>query len=418
MWYSQKNNVDSYAQYFVSSGAETSYSGYQQAWRMLGIYVDCSNYIAATSSSNNNDNHNSNNQGCQRYLVWAAYVDLNYQGDAIGEYAYYNLDSKLYDDSICNATESKRCAKMDCHDSKSTTWSLMGIYKEPYYGSEWFEQLFKHFGYCVWDENEYSFMSSNYENWPEKCVQSNVYHPVTNSPFYIDLKPGPNLTLAVYTDAVCFNEYIPSTDESLPEGTTPVDTDSVIQSSGYLTSDYLRAFNDAMMSFKICQPCPAFNINNADDEYACDDAAGYTNVNQCMKFRTKTTMMFMTPKDIHVAFVQGAITDIQFYHIPINSTMMWTSSDNVYESSYQSIYFQPSMNDPSSQTMKMSQGGVNALLVFSILLLIGTFYYCYKVIVWILRKNGTLRKFFNIRRNRVNQDNAMMNTMEKAIDTH
>jgi hypothetical protein len=52
----------------------TYYSGYQQAWRMLGYYVDC-------GSSSGDDHHrdrelngnNNNNQGaCIRYLLWAA----------------------------------------------------------------------------------------------------------------------------------------------------------------------------------------------------------------------------------------------------------------------------------------------------------------------------------------------------------
>lgn len=49
------------------------YSGYQQAWRMLGFYVEC-------DESNMNDNNHRGrqlNQGyqiatCQRYLLWAA----------------------------------------------------------------------------------------------------------------------------------------------------------------------------------------------------------------------------------------------------------------------------------------------------------------------------------------------------------
>jgi hypothetical protein len=28
-----------------------------------------------------------------------------------------------------------------------------------------------------------------------------------------------------------------------------------------------------------------------DKDFACNDDAGYTNVNQCMKFQTKTTML-------------------------------------------------------------------------------------------------------------------------------
>jgi hypothetical protein len=428
MWNRHNDNVDTYAQYYISTNADTSYDGYQQAWRMLGIYVDCSNYNPSFSNGNNNNNNdNNNNKGCTRYLVWAAYVDVNYQGGTIGEYAYYNRTGNNYDDSICNITKSTRCARMDCHDSKSTTWSLMGIYKEPYYGSEWFEQLFKHFGYCAWDETTYEFMHSNYENWPEKCVQSKVYHPITNTPFYIDLKPGPNLELAVYTDAVCFHEYDPKTDNSLDENTAAtVDTDAIIQSVGYLSSNQLVAFNDGMMTFKICQPCNAVNLYNGnnknrrklndgnDNSFSCNDAAGYTNVNQCMKFRTKTTMMSMTPKDIHVAFVQGAITDIQFYHLPTNTT---TVPETVFQSSYKSIYFQSSVNDPSNLSMKMSRAGVNVLLLWSIVVLIGTMYYSYKVFTWMMRKHKKSRRRQNKVSNQPNNDTTTTAIDETTIAT-
>ena len=70
-----------------SSSYDTSYDGYQQAWRYLGFFIDCSN---RGRNNNNNNNENNNNADrdrrqrylneqdneatntCQRYLLWAA----------------------------------------------------------------------------------------------------------------------------------------------------------------------------------------------------------------------------------------------------------------------------------------------------------------------------------------------------------
>jgi hypothetical protein len=49
------------------------YSGYQQAWRMLGIYIECDE----SNMNDNNHRHLQEGEGseiatCQRYLMWAA----------------------------------------------------------------------------------------------------------------------------------------------------------------------------------------------------------------------------------------------------------------------------------------------------------------------------------------------------------
>jgi len=100
-----------------------------------------------------------------------------------------------------------------------------------------------------------------------------------------------------------------------------------------------------MSVFKICQPCRAYNLqwnqnkksgdkherredrmlgnnnknNNNDGDgveqarYNCYDAAGYTNVNQCYKFETKTSMAIAEPEDMARASEQGSILLIKAY---------------------------------------------------------------------------------------------------------
>ena len=52
--------------------------------------------------------------------------------------------------------------------------------------------------------------------------------------------------------------------------------------------------------------------DDADDyNFHCFDDAGYDNVNQCMKFRTKTKMMWAKIQELEVAAMQNTITQIQ-----------------------------------------------------------------------------------------------------------
>lgn len=110
-----------YADSFVDGN--TYYDEYSQAWRVLGWYIDCSEYssqrmVRRLENANQDDAGNNGAEStlqCERYLLWAAYVDLDYQGGGIGEYQFFNDESSTWDKSACDATGGKRCALMDCH---------------------------------------------------------------------------------------------------------------------------------------------------------------------------------------------------------------------------------------------------------------------------------------------------------------
>lgn len=85
--------------------------------------------------------------------------------------------------------------------------------------------------------------------------------------------------------------------------------------SAYSLEVGLEKWNDAFDVFKVCQPCKAYNLgyntdlNNGggdrqggdqDEGYAfsCYDDADYLNVNQCMKYATKTEMLAGTWKGV------------------------------------------------------------------------------------------------------------------------
>ena len=267
------------------------------------------------------------------------YVDESYQGGGIGEYHYFDPQSQQWDYSACEAHGNGRCAPMDCHISNTTTWKLMGVFKEAsYFGNDaFFEQLFKHEGVCLWNDDDlYDFMSeSRKEAWPQGCVSTgykgnDFYYESTSSSggsnyLYIDMKPtwNGNMTYGLYTDQYCKTEY---------EG-LDVDVDKVAKNMGLLYGNSLNTWNDALEIYKVCQPCRAYNLQNnfdagydggrrLDGDYSyyddvnegyfqCRDDAGYTNVNQCMKFRTHAELEVATWEDLVTATNQGGILQVK-----------------------------------------------------------------------------------------------------------
>jgi len=325
---------------------------YATAWRYIGFYIDCSNLY----SNNNNNNHERDlgednqeerdlgeNQGCNRYLLWAAYADLGYTGGGIGEYQYYNRFTDTWSDMSCDYTSSTyRCAKMDCH-LPSENFKLLGYYKAAQNAQrEWYGQLFKHEGVCVWnDEDTYEFMQGNKEKWPEKCASSGTYDNTTL--LYYDLKPAAdgNVTVGLYTDYYCSKDY-----------TGDLDTESILDGLGYYQST-IDEWNTHFGAYKICQPCVAHSLaymdgapsgrrelkedNNNNEIFQCYDQAGYTNCNQCMKFKTKTEMMTATMEDVQMASAQKTTTWIPS-----------TTSLNIAAVTYTTSSFSPAFGSSSN----------------------------------------------------------------------
>ena len=135
----RKQAVDLNTMYAQSwaDGVNQEWDDYQQAWRLLGFFVDCDDdshwhydddaYVQQFSGSGDEQYSSS---GCPRYVLWAAYVDPEYQGGGIGEYQFWNRNNQKWDTTPCNynAEENGRCAKMDCH-AADTHWQLLGLYK-------------------------------------------------------------------------------------------------------------------------------------------------------------------------------------------------------------------------------------------------------------------------------------------------
>ena len=250
-------------------------------------------------------------------------MDLDYQGGGIGEYQFYDRRAHKWDDTSCVAG-SGRCAKMDCH-LKDSNFKLLGFFKEPNY-HEWMEQLFKHQGVCLWTDNEYNFMSTDRYLWPCYCTSTGKMDEDGNILYY-DTKPMAEgrIGLGLYTDERCKYDYVGN-----------MDIMEILESGGGDKNDYgsvaqlrkgLEDWNEAFDVFKVCQPCKAYNlgyntdVNKGDRQggdqendgyaFACYDDADYLNVNQCMKFKTKTEMMAADFRDLMLAHEQGNIVQFE-----------------------------------------------------------------------------------------------------------
>jgi hypothetical protein len=261
------------------------------------------------------------------------YIDLDYSGGGIGEYQFYNRHTKSWDSTSCKS-KTGRCAKMDCHLA-STNFKLLGFFKEPNY-HEWMEQLFKHQGVCLWTDNEYSFMQSGRQVWPCYCTSTGQQDESGKYTLFYDTRPMPEgrIGLGLYTDEYCKQDYMGS--KSVADVLSKIENDNnnnngnekdKKENSGNVASlaASLSTWNDAFDVYKVCQPCKAYNLgynSNANGErqggdadagytFDCYDDANYVNVNQCMKFKTKTEMLAADFRDIMLAHQQGTIVEFE-----------------------------------------------------------------------------------------------------------
>ena len=273
-------------------------------------------------------------------------MDLDYSGGGLGEYKIWDHAKNDWDTSTCGKTGGKRCVKMDCH-LPETHYSLIGYYKEPNY-REWMEQLFKHEGICAWDfwddEDTYQAMQDMRETWPEQCTEVQV----NGEYVYFDLAPqtGGRLDIGIYSDSSCYEKYNGSItvadalkayhggyddDYNMfnyrdDDAYDPHEAQEDMKGNTYLLEKNIKIWNDAFDVWHSCNPCKAYDLSNdgsnsngdEDDHddnddsdnkglWACDDDAGYHNVNQCMKFKTKTKMIPATYNDIMLATEQGTV---------------------------------------------------------------------------------------------------------------
>jgi len=372
-------------------GAEIEFDEGQQAWRFVGWWIDCNEDIkGAYGNPDGGDNsHGSQSEdyeegACQRYLMWAAYIDPYYEGGGISEYQYYNTYNQAWDATPCNygggggsgdnGGDGSRCAKMDCHE-EDTEFELLGLFKHADY-DEWFDQLFKHTGYCVWDSDAYEFMQSASRNIPRGCRDTGSTDSLLN-PLYYALKPlsDGGMTIGIYKDTKCIEEYNGWSSLGAVLGGNILaqashdsgDDDGNGGDDGveYTLSEALDIWSKHFDVWKVCHPCVAANLGNVgwdadddaskgdryegyfddgyfddgyngndQDDFDCNDDAGYTNVNQCMKFMAKTNLMTATFTDYSLGTQQGSLEELHLSGYTKETTGDKYYSRNVFSKSH------------------------------------------------------------------------------------
>lgn len=172
-------------------------------------------------------------------------------------------------------------------------------------------------------------MQSYRESWPRGCSDSGLTGSGGQA-LYLDIKPlaGGNMTLGLYSDQVCTKEYGYTNNQVMD-----------LLSSKYSSKmgDIVSYWNYNFGIFSQCQPCVAYSLGNGNNndrrtqedqdgegDFQCDDAAGYSNVNQCMKFNTKTRMRSASLRDVELATREGTISDS--YAVALRETQYESSS--------------------------------------------------------------------------------------------
>lgn len=238
----------------------------------------------------------------RRVCLTCQYVDEYHEGNGFKEYQYY--DTNLYEwVEVCDLHSTKqRCVKMDCHEP-NTNFTLIGVFKIAQEDGDFFDQLFKHEGYCLWDNDQYDFMQEAKDSWPQACTRAgeNQYDQHGN-PLYYDMKPLEfgRVDVGLYSDPYCLNSY--DDEDKLGAMTQAADANNEISD----LNANLAIWEHAMEMFRVCQPCVSYNLPNVTEAYNsknrhwwnrnlndgengdvdytdpfyCYDAAGYQNVNQ------------------------------------------------------------------------------------------------------------------------------------------
>ncbi|KAI2496082.1 hypothetical protein MHU86_18408 [Fragilaria crotonensis] len=181
--WNSNSNYDPYSNAGLADPSQ-QYDKWQQAYRMLGGFIDCDHPKVSNNhkSGDNQQNQDADTVGCSRWMMWAAYVDPNYSGNGYDEYFGGNPSGVL-----------------DCHNPDSD-WELIGVYRQEFY--QYIEQISKH----LWAIDEYEYVVAlaglSYMTKYE-CFQ--VGYSSDGQAIYAAVAPKAEarFEMALYTDAYC-----------------------------------------------------------------------------------------------------------------------------------------------------------------------------------------------------------------------
>lgn len=287
----------------------------------------------------------------------------------------------------------------------------------------------KHEGVCLWnDEDLYEFMSETREgSFSSGCLATGISTGVDNghgdSQLYIDLKPtyNGNMTYALYTDYICLTEYegyqynveSVAANMGLLYGTYMEQWNNAMEvfkvcqpcraynlqnsySKSKSSSRYRRYWyggnrrnlNEEESEIEQFER-ELYNYNNnyknnngysansgwyADDDdsydpnngyFRCDDDADYSNVNQCMKFRSHGDLEAASWEDLVAATNQGGILQVNVSGVVFGSPFVSREQDEylTYVRKQKEVAYEKELNRKAQQAIASAPSGRSMVLI-------------------------------------------------------
>merc|ERR1719464_674907 len=294
------------------------------------------------------------NDACSRWMMWASYVDPNYQG--------YGYDEYFGDEPV---------GVLDCH-KPDTDWVLLGVYRQEFY--QFIEQISKH----LWAIDEYEYVvalaglayMTDYD-----CFY--VGNDNSGNVLYAGVAPQPlgGYQMGLYTDSQClildessemtFDDFGLQNDIDLgSKDATDDDSYSWAYDWWYDSQEYtLTQLNEVYEQYMYCTSCidyPTYQDGYVigDDGMDDDDL-----INQCWKFYSHDS--FPCEADcIALGHSQGTILSV-------------TVGNKMYGEPLQGFYSSVEVESASSGKMakesKLTRLLANVFVTFSFIVFVATF---------------------------------------------
>jgi len=331
------------------------YDMWQQAYRMLGGFIDCDHQKSEGSGDDGGgDSGDGSEQACSRWMMWASYVDPNYQG--------YGYDEYFGDEPV---------GVLDCH-KPDTDWVLLGVYRQEFY--QFIEQISKH----LWAIDEYEYVvalaglayMTDYD-----CFY--VGNDSSGNNIYAGVAPQPlgGYQMGLYTDAQClvldessgmtYDDFGLQNDIDLgSKDATDDDSYSWAYDWWYDSQEYtLTQLNEVYEEYMYCTSCidyPTYQDGYVigDDGMDDDDL-----INQCWKFYSHDS--FPCEADcIALGHSQGTILSV-------------TVGNKMYGEPLKGFYNSVEVESASGGTMakesKLTRLLANVFVTFSFIVFVATF---------------------------------------------
>jgi len=338
------------------------YDKWQQAYRFLGGFIDCS-HGWGEGSHDSGDNQGSG-EACSRWMMWAAYIDPNYAGGGYGE--YYGDDAE---------------GSLDCH-SPDTDWKLIGVYRQEFY--QYIEQISKH----LWaiDDYDYIVALAGLEYMTDnECF--GVGYDEQGGQLYAEVQPleGGAFQMGLYSDAQClylntntaytYSDFASTSDLDL--GSKDQTDDDAFRSQAYEywkdTQEYtLENLNTVYNDYKFCTSCVDYPTYQ-DGYFIGDDGTDDDDlINQCWKFYSHDS--FNCDADcIAMGAEQGTITWISYGGQQFGNLIEGQYSADHESSSLDAVSSTSTTSSSSSGAHKIERLKANLFLTFAGIVFVATF---------------------------------------------